>query len=453
MKKAIIFFCCFVLIICAVPVTQARALYNQVLETIPHYADIILLESLDDGSVIFEKNADVVTPPASFTKIITAAIVLKNCKNLNTVITVPEYTIRMLDGTNSSNVGLKPGEKISVLNLLYCLLVPSANDAATVLADYVAGNMDKFVDMMNDYVKSIGCRNTHFVNPHGLDEDGQKTTANDMMKIVKEAMKIPLFVKITSNENYSVPATNLSGIRKLNSTVLLMNEGYKDYYCKYASGIKTGSTTGAGRCVISKASKDGYSYLAVIMKAPFEDIDKDGVNENCALVDCKTLFNWTFDNIKLRTVARSTQIISEVPVKLSWSVDHVQLMPKEDVLALVPSGINAGSVLIDVVEKSVPESINAPVKKGQEIAQARVLYAGEEITRITLVSGEDVDRSLILFIGSLVRSLASTVAFKIIAAVLFLFAAAFACLILYSRLHRRKRKRLRVLNYRDIQGK
>lgn len=453
MKKAILFFCCLTLIVCAVPKTQARASYNRVLETIPNYADVVLLTSLDDGSIIFDKNADMVTPPASFTKIITAILVMKNCKDLDAVITVPEYAIRMLDGTNSSNVGLKPGEKISVTDLLYCLLVPSANEAATILADYTAGSIDKFVDMMNAYVKTLGCKNTHFVNPHGLDEEGQTTTANDMMKIVKDALKYPQFEEITSTKKYTVQKTNMSEERKLTSTVLLMNSGYKDYYCEFATGIKTGSTEGAGRCVISKASKDGYSYLAVIMRAPFKDIDKDWVEENCALVDCKTLFNWTLNNIKLRTVAKPSQIISEVPVKLSWNADHVQLVPKDEVIALVPSGINAESVLIKAIEKSLPESINAPVKKGQEIAEASVLYAGEEIARIKLVSSEDVDRSFILFIGSLFKTAVSTVVFKVIAVIFTLVAAAFICLIIYSRVRKRKRKRLRVLNYRDIQGK
>jgi len=453
MKKTIIFLCCLVLIVSAVPATVADASYNQVLETVGHYADIVLLVSLDDGSVIFDKNADMPTPPASLTKIVTATLVLQKCKNLDTVVTAPEYAIRLLDNTNSSNAAILPGEKMSVRNLLYCLLVKSANDAANILADYTAGSIDGFVAMMNAYVSGLGCKNTHFVNVHGLDADGQLTTANDMLKIVEAALKIPVFVQITSTLKYTVPKTNLSAKRVLTSTVSLMNKGIPDYYCPYATGIKTGSTAAAGRCVISKASKDGYSYLAVIMRAPFKDIDKDGVDENCAFIDCKKLFDWTFDNIKLSTVVQADQIVAEVPVKLSSRVDHVQLVPEKEIMALVPSGIDAGSVLVQVIKNSLPESINAPVKKGQEIGEARVLYAGTEIARFKLAANEDISRNTLLFAGSLIKSAASTFIFKLIAVVLVFAVAAYIGLVIYVNMRKRKRKRLKVLNYRDVQGK
>ncbi len=453
MKKAIIFFCCLMLIVSAVQGTPAQASYNQELETINHYSDIILIASLDNGSVIFDKNADLATSPASLTKIVTASIVLEKCQDLNAVITVPEYTIRMLDGTNSSNAGLKPGENISVLDLLYCLLLTSANDAATILADYAAGSIAGFAELMNTCVKNLGCENSAFVNPHGLDAEGQYTTANDMLKIVKHALTFPLFEQITSTSKYTVPKTNLSAERNLTSTVYLMNKGVEDYYYEYATGIKTGSTEEAGRCVISKASKDGYTYLAVIMRAPFKDIDNDNVNENCAFIDCKALFKWTFANIKLRTVASPTQTISEVPVKLSWTVDHIQLVPKEEVSALVPYGTGAGSVLIEAIPESLPQSVNAPIKKGQEIGEARVLYAGAEIARIKLAAKEDVSRNAVLYIGSLLKAAASTLLFKIIVAFLFFILAAYIGLTISFNVRKRKKKRLKVLNYRDIQRK
>ena len=453
MKKVLIFIFCMILIVSAVPATVAEASYNRELKTVGHYADVVLVVSLDDGSVIFDLNANMPTPPASLTKIITATLVLQKCKDLNKIVTVPEYTIRLLDNTNSSNAAIKPGEKMSVRNLLYCLLVKSANDAANVLADYTAGSIDGFVKMMNAYVKGLGCKNTHFVNAHGLDADGQLTTANDMSKIVKAALKIPVFVQITSTLKYTVPKTNLSAKRVLISTVSLMNKGIPDYYYPYATGIKTGSTTAAGRCVISRASKDGYSYLAVIMRAPFKDIDKDGVDENCAFIDCKNVFKWTFENIKLRTVVQPAQIVSEVPVKLSWNVDHVQLVPEKEVLALVPSGINAGSVLVQVIRNSLPASISAPVKKGQVIGEARVLYAGTEITRFKLVANEDIGRSAILFAGSMVKAAASTTLFKIFIGLLIFIASAYIGLTIYVNVRKHKRKRLKVLNYRDVQGK
>ncbi len=456
MRKILIFlscFCCLVLALAVLPPIGVQAAFNQVLETEEFHSEVILLVSLDNGTVLFNKNADLKTPPASLVKIVVASLVLEHCTDLEAIVTVPEYTIRMLDRTGSSNVGLKPGEEMSVLNLLYCLLVPSANDAATVLADYVAGSVDVFVDMMNAYVKNLGCEDTHFLNPHGLDADGQHTTANDMYKIAMKAMTVPLFEQITATQKYTVPATNMRAQRNLISTVFLMNKGIKDYYYQYATGIKTGSTTGAGRCVISKASKDGYSYMAVIMRSPFKNIDSDSALENCAFIDCKALFTWTFKHIRLRTVAEVNRIVSEVPVHLSWKTDYVQLVPQQEYTALMPTGSGVGSVLIETVPESMPESINAPVKKGQVIGEARVLYAGEEIARIKLTANQDISRSLLLYAGSLIKAALSTTAAKIIIGVIVLLILAYAALTVVVNVRKKKRRKLRVVRGRDFRLK
>ena len=159
-------------------VPTALASYNSEIDV---EAEVVYIQSTDDGTVIFDKNADMPTAPASLAKIVVATLVLEKVQNLDEVIEIPAYTIRLLDGTNSSNVGLVPGEQMSIRNLLYCLLVASANDAANVLADYICkNNIGEFVQMMNDYVKSIGCQNTNFINPSGLDAEGQYTTARDV---------------------------------------------------------------------------------------------------------------------------------------------------------------------------------------------------------------------------------------------------------------------------------
>jgi serine-type D-Ala-D-Ala carboxypeptidase (penicillin-binding protein 5/6) len=453
MKKALIFLCCLFLAVALLPVPQAEAAYNQVLETEKFYSEVILLVNLDNGTVLFDKNADMITSPASLTKIVVASLVLDKVKDMEAIVTVPEYTIRMLDNTGSSNVGLKPGEKMSVINLLHCMLIPSANEAANILADYAAGSVATFVEEMNAFVKGLGCENTSFMNPHGLDEEGQYTTANDMYKIVTHAMKNPLFEQITAKQKYTVPATNMSPQRNLVSTVFLMNRGIKDYYYEYATGIKTGSTKGAGRCVISKASKDGYSYIAVIMRSPFINIDSDSALENCAFIDAKALFKWTFENIRLRTVAQPEQIITEVPVKLSWQADYVQLVPDMEYTALMPGGAGAGSVLIEPVAESIPATLDAPVKKGQPAGEARVLYAGEEIARIKLIANSDISRNVLLYAGSLLKTAASTIVFKIIAIIVLFLIFAYAALIVWMNMRKKKRKKLKVINYRDVHKK
>ncbi len=458
MKKAIIFILCIAVIIISIPLPMVNASYNTLLEGLGTHADILLLASLDDGSIIFDKNADVRTAPASLTKIVTAMIVLEKCTDLDAVVTIPAYTIRMFDGMNSSNAGLKPGEEISIMNLMYCLMVKSANEAAAILADYVSGSIGDFVALMNEYVTNLGCKDTHFVNPHGLDEEGQYTTANDLALILRRALNSDykqkdVFVKITSTQKYTVPTTNLSGERVLSNTNYLMNSGISDYYCEYASGIKTGTTTNAGHCVVSTASKDGYSYLGIVLKAPFYDIDGDEVDENCAFIDCKLMFNWAFDNIKLKQIASKTQIVSGVKVELAKGIDYLRLVPEEELYALVPSGVDAGSVLIEAVDESLPDSLEAPVKKGQVIGQAIVLYAGEEIARVNLVAAESVSRNPLLYMWSIVKKVADTAVFKLIIVILALIFAFFIAMTIYINYKKRQKRKLRVLNYRDVNGR
>lgn len=395
MKKAIIFLTSVLLFMGIFAPFGASALYNDQVKT---ETEIFYIESLDTGTVLFEQNSLKRSAPASLTKIVTAIVALENCPDLETVVTVKEESIRMLDGTGSSLAGLKPGEEITMKNLLYCLLVSSANEAATVIADYIGGSVENFVQMMNNTAVSLGCKNTHFKNPHGLDEDGHYSCAQDMATFAKHAMKFPIFNEITDVDTYTLPATNLQKERDLITTNKMKMKNVKEYYVPEVKGIKTGSTTNAGRCIVTTASKNGYSYLAVMMKGPFYDYDKDGYDENFAFMDCKAMLNWIFDNIKLKVVAEPTKIVTVVKVKHARKVDHLRLVPAENCVALVPDNVDSSSVSIEPIPETMPESVVAPIKKGEVIGKAIVKYANDEIARVDLVAAEDVELSYLLLI-------------------------------------------------------
>ncbi len=175
---------------------SASASFNSLLET---EADVVLLVNTDSETVIFDKNADKKTAPASITKIVTCMLVLENCKDLNTPLTCKRECLDGLYAQNAATVGILAGETLTVNDLLYALMLPSAADAANILADYIGGGIDNFVVMMNDFVKKLGCENTKFINAHGLDEDGGNiTTAYDLYKIAKYALENPTFKEITS---------------------------------------------------------------------------------------------------------------------------------------------------------------------------------------------------------------------------------------------------------------
>lgn len=405
-----------VLVFSPLSVINGYADYNAELET---KADIVLLFSLDDGTVIFSKNADKVTAPASLTKITTAILTIEHCQNLDEVVTVPSYCITLLNGTGSSMAGLKAGEQLTVRQLLYCMLVKSANEAANILADYIGGgSIENFVGMMNDFVTSLGTSNTHFVNPHGLDSEGQYTTANDLALIAKHALNLPVFMEIVSNYKFTLPETNLSKERNFTSTNWMINPNFKTYYYEYVQGIKTGTTSNAGHCFISKASKDGYNYLCIVMGAPEEDINGDNNPDNLAFIETKKMYKWVFENIRLEKVVATTDIVTVIDVKLSMSTDHVRLVPANDITALVPVGTDSGSVLVQVIESETPSEVKAPVKKGDIMGKAKVLYADAELATVDLVAAEDVSVNVILLALDSLKKLITSPIFIIIVALI-----------------------------------
>ncbi len=416
MKKILTIFAIISVLVSSVFALPANAAYDEVMESLDLYSDCLLLVSADNGEVIFEKNAGKQTPPASLTKIVTAIVVLENCKDLNAVVTVPESCIKELDGTGSSLGGLKAGENVTVYNLLASLLIQSANEAATTLADYISGgDRAKFIKMMNDVSAKLSCINSNFTNPHGLHDENQYVTAEDMAKFILHAMEFPAFAEITGKTSYKLPATNLQDERNVLNTNYLLNSAYKDYYCRYVKSGKTGSTSDAGRCVVVTASKDGYNYVAVSLNSVFEDVDGDGVNENGAFLDTKEMLEWAFKNIELVAISDTTQIVGQVPVKYAKSTDVLTLLPSEAVYSLVPVGTDSGSLLVEPIKETVPEYVKAPVKKGDVICKAKVLYAGNVIKEIDLVASMDLKWGFFTSIGTVAKSIFSNPVFILIA--------------------------------------
>ena len=193
MKKFIIFICCAALIVTSSILPASAADYTGDVEL---YSKIDLLINLDSNTVIIDKNADRQADPSSLTKIMTALVVLQSEKDLSKKITVSGSSLESLYGTGCIMSGLQDGEVISVYDLLCCMLIPSGNDAALVLADEYGKGIANFVKKMNDTAKKLGCTKTKFTNPHGLDDNNQKSTANDIAKITQAAMKYSVFETI-----------------------------------------------------------------------------------------------------------------------------------------------------------------------------------------------------------------------------------------------------------------
>ncbi|MBR6551395.1 MAG: D-alanyl-D-alanine carboxypeptidase, partial [Clostridia bacterium] len=309
MKKSFIFINCFILLL-SLFTNVAFAQSNSTVYDIkaPEYeSEIALLVNVDTDTVIYSKNADKITAPASLTKIVTALVALEKGDPISKKITCSKKAVDSILGTGSSIAGLYAGEKTTLEMLLYCLFLVSGNDAAAVLAEhYGEGDEQKFVNEMNEYVKKLGCKNTYFANPHGLDDESTKgfesdkqsrTTANDMYIIAKHALKNETIKKISSKYGKTMPKTNKSDIRYLYNTNPLLND-YSYYYYPGAIGLKTGTTDKAGACLISSATKNGYTYISIAMKG-VTNYYLDGEGRNTAYLTCRYMLKWAFQNMEM----------------------------------------------------------------------------------------------------------------------------------------------------------
>ena len=437
MKKSFIFLYAFLMLFASLSV-PGRAAYNSEVDVDANIAYLISLDK--DNTVIYDKNSEVRYSPAAIVKVVTGVLVIENCADLDQTVVCDYDSIYAVAGTGSSTAGLYVGEELTVRDLLYCMLVYNAADATSVLVNHVAQDSQTFVTMMNDLAARLGCVNTHFTNPVGYDEEGQYTTARELAAIYYYCISNSAFNEIISTDYYEVEPTNMYGYtRYLKTTNGLMNSGIPDYYFKYVKSGKSGVAGDDGCNSVSVASKDGYNYLCVVMDSRYADYDNDKVDENMAFVSAKKLYDWTFENIKLRVVANPFTHVTEVKVRLSSEYDYVSLVPAQEVSALVPSGVNAESLLPEPIPELTPESVNAPVKKGDIIGRAAIKYAGETVAEVDLAAAFDVSASPLKVLGDLLLSMLKSTVFRIVFLAALALAAFFFLMMSRSgRLNRKK---------------
>lgn len=423
---------------------NANASFNSLIET---EADIALLANTDSDTVILDKNADKRSAPASLTKIVTGIMVLEKCEDLSERITCRRDVLGNLYMENASVAGIRVGEALSVEQLLYCLFLPSGADAANMLADRFGGSIADFVTMMNEYCRSLGCENTNFINPHGLDGDGSAyTTANDLYKITKHALENEKFREMVGTLRYEVPPTDkYPQPRYLMNTNKVMNKAFKDYYCPYVTGVKTGTSELAGHCLVSTASKDGYNYMLILMNAPQYDIDGDNVEENVALTDTKKIYNWAFDNIVLTKVTNTTDVVTVVDVEYNWKTDHLRLLPAKEISTLVPLGTESGSLVIKPIEAETPKTVKAPIKKGDVLGKAEILYGENTVATVDLVAAEDVSRSIVLWIWGQIKKIFSSIIVKILVVLILVLLVIYILLIVRRNRIKARRRRIKIV--------
>ena len=407
-------------------------------------ATAALLVSPDSGMVLYSKNADQKRYPASTTKIMTALLTLENVSNLDETVTSEAVDFENITA-DSSNAGILLGEQVTVRDLLYALMLPSANEAAYMLARHVGGSWEQFVDMMNDRAAELGCTGTHFCNPCGLHEEDHYTTAHDLYLIAKEAMKDVTFRDIVSTVQHRMAKTNLHEERIIYTTNQLIFSSFQPWSYANCLGIKTGHTSQAGNCFVGYAEYGDAKLFSVVLGC--SDSSKEYPSVAASFTDTKKLCQWGFENFTSKTLARQGEEVTYTKVKLSTDTNQLLLTAKADVVALLPKDLDVKA--LELVE-DIPEEVKAPVKAGDPIGTATYRYNGTDYGTVELVALNDISRSTVLFYADKLSTFFQSMVFKI----LLLAAAAFFILhifthILFGGVRRRRNRRKMRSRYND----
>lgn len=402
-------------------------------------AGYAFLYNYDTKQIYFEQNADDKAYPASITKVMVALLVLeavdKGQISLDQVVTASSTFSKGLSN-DGSTVGIKSGEELTVEQLLYCLLLPSANEAANILAETVSGSVTDFVTLMNQKAQELGCTGTHFANACGLHDPDHYTTARDVCTFFCAAMANSEFMKLIGTDQVTIPATNLSAARTLyNTNALLTPLHYSGYTYSACLGGKTGSTNEAGYCLVCAAKKDGTTLVSVVLDAATATA-ADGSTKRMQFVESRRLLQWGFDNFSVKTILDSGSPMAEVNVTLSEDSDHVAVCPAEAISATLPNSLNV-STLTPTVSLSA-DSVTAPVTKGQVLGTVSVVGEDGTVYGTTdLVAMSDVSRSEFLYRISVIKDFFSHLWVR---ALLVLIIIAIVALILSLTVFRRNKR-------------
>ena len=349
-------------------------------------ADSAILYELNSGTMVYAWNADLRINPSSMVKILTAYVAIEHGR-LDDVVTVRRETLDTIP-IGSVSAGLKRDEEITVLDLLYCAVVASANDAAAVLAVHIAGSQADFVTLMNETAQALGCTGSHFTNVTGLNDDNQYSTARDLAIITEAALQNALFSQMFSAETYTMAATNQSDARVIYTTNYMMSElKIKNYYDARVTGGKTAAATTTNRSLICTAEVGNTRFLSVVMGAD-SVVSEDGLSVKVfgSFAETADLLDFGFDTYKVRQILDAGQVYGQYAV--SGGANDVLAAPSGDVFTVLPKEYDVN--LLSFSPSVDAAALKAPLKKGDVLGTLEVRYNGIVLTRCDLIAMFDV---------------------------------------------------------------
>ena len=403
-----------------------------------------MLVSMDTGEILYSNNIDQKMYPASLTKIMTVTLMLESEKyDPAGKVAMTKEVQTLILGTGSAVSNFQIGEEITQLDLVYTVLMSSFGDCAYLAAIYYGGSVEGFVAMMNDKAAELGLTGTHYSNPVGLHDEGNYTTVRDVYTLMSYALKNETFKTVCSAPRYTVEATNMSGKRTLSTTNFLI-DNTTNYYYQYAKGGKTGYTDEAGRCLVSFASYNGYNYMCVLMNCP------PNADRRYEFVESAELYRWAFNDFSFKEVANSTDPVCEMPVELSLDTDFVSLYFEKPFVTVLPNEADDSTIVVKTHLKA--DSVEAPVKKGEVLGTADVIYAEQVIGTVNLVAGDSVKESKLLIALKYIKSFFGSVYMKVVYILIALAVAIFIFMTIRLNMARIRKRRVKYIPYGKKKG-
>ena len=354
-----------------------------------------VLMNTDTGDVLYEKNADTPYMPGALVQIMEAAIVLENCTDLSRLITCDAEMVQRYQNTEDVDdlryADIRGGDSLTVEELLYALLMTSSCEAAVMLAnEFGNGSVAGFVDMMNAKAKEIGCTQTTFRNVTGIYDSGQVTTVREMAKITQYALSVSKFLQYASMVTYTPKTPNANHdidkwIWTHSNTMLQENS---TYYFPGTKGIKTANLTKQGRNIICLGTKDGNTFLVVLLNAPFND--REGNLTYYHIEDATELLNWTYQHFNYQTILSTNTELGQISVQNGDGADYVLVRPEKSYMTLWYDGADFNSV---VQEIKLEDNVSAPVKEGEKLGTVTLKFSGQELATINLIATTGVELS------------------------------------------------------------
>lgn len=351
-----IFFSVLLLLVCVTYPIPAKALS----------AESAAVIDVETDRILYEKNADVPQRIASLTKIMTAIVAIEN-GNLDDIVTVSKSAY----GVEGSSIYLRLGEKLTLHDLLYGIMLRSGNDAATAIAEHVGGSIDGFVELMNAKAHELGMPQTAFINPHGLDErkGSNFSTAHDMAILTAYALRNPVFAEIVSTKSIRIPYDGISEGR------YMQNKNKMLHLYKGGDGVKTGYTILARRCLASSATRDGWQVASIVLRAP--DWYKDSMH----------ILDEAYSAFEKYPYVQKNQVLGYVPIK-KGKEEQVQAIAEESFTFPVKEGEEQWLSKKITLE----DSLKAPVKQGQTAGKMELYFQNERVKTIRLIAAKEIEK-------------------------------------------------------------